>query len=342
MSVIVDLLGTTITPEEDAILTHDKATGVILFTRNIQDRNQLAKLLHDIHAINPNLITCVDHEGGYVQRIQRLGFRALPPARLYGDTYDLDAKTGLELSKRYGSIMAKDLLQFGIHMSFAPVLDIHGDNAIIAGLDRAFHEDPTIIAKLASAYIEGMHKAGMPSVGKHFPGHGYCSDDSHISMPKDTRSFDDINAHDLEPFKALIASGQLDAIMPAHITYPEVDGDNPAGFSTTWLQSILRDKLGFRGLIISDCLGMKGADIGDLNTRALKALSAGCNMLIAANQERPVLKAVLDAVPDDIHTHNMPYIEAFRAKIEVSKPQLEASESPQKETNSKQNPTDTI
>lgn len=342
MSVIVDLLGTTIAPEEEAILTHAKATGVILFTRNIQDRNQLAKLLHDIHAINPKLITCVDHEGGYVQRIQRLGFRALPPARLYGDTYDLDAHTGLELSKRYGGIMAKDLLQFGIHLSFAPVLDIHGDNAIIAGLDRAFHESPSIIAKLAGAYIEGMHEAGMPSVGKHFPGHGYCSDDSHISMPKDSRLFDEIRTHDLKPFEQLISSGRMDAIMPAHITYPYVDSENPAGFSSTWLQSILRDSLNFQGLIISDCLGMKGADIGDLNTRALKALNAGCNMLIAANQERPVLKAVLDAVPDDIHANNMPYIEAFRAKIKVSKPQLEASEPPQTKTSSIHNPTDTI
>lgn len=341
MSVIIDLLGEAIQPEEFELLTHPKASGVILFQRNIKNFNQLSALVKSIHETNPNLIISVDHEGGYIQRIVRLGFRSLPPARLYGEVYDLNPDTALKLAQQYGHIMADDLLKFGIHLSFAPVLDIHGTNTIIAGLDRAFHKDAEIITKLAGAFIDGMHEAGMPSVGKHFPGHGFCQADSHVSHPIDTRSLEELKASDLVPFTSLIQAKSLDAIMPAHITYPAVDEHFAAGYSSKWLREILRGELGFEGLIISDCLGMTGADIGDLLTRGTQAFTAGCNLVIAANQKRDVLKVFLDAIPNTFEEENQKYIQAFRQKINVQTPRgIKVPQSPTVDSGA--NPTETI
>ncbi|MCH9757180.1 MAG: beta-N-acetylhexosaminidase [Gammaproteobacteria bacterium] len=312
---MIDLMGPTISPEEIALLQHPNTSGVIIFTRNIKDREQLIALTEQIHTINPELTLFADHEGGYVQRIQRRGFRALPAAHVYGDVYDLNPDTGLQLAEQYGEHMARELRECGIHVSLAPVLDIHGPNPIIGGLHRAFHDKPETVTALTNAFIKGMHKAGMPSVGKHFPGHGFCTTDSHIDFPSDPRSLDELKACDLKPFTTLTESGVLDAVMPAHVKYPAVDSEYAAGYSSKWLHHILRDEIGFEGLIVSDCLGMTGADIGDLLTRGTQALNAGCNLLIAANQERPVLKAFLDALPTHYIEENQTYISNFKSKI---------------------------
>lgn len=315
MPVIIDLEAKTISPEERKLLKHPNTAGVIIFTRNIGTREELIQLTQEMRTINPNLTLFADHEGGYVQRVQRRGFQALPAAHVFGEAYDLDPSTGLKLAEQYGETMARELRECGIHASLAPILDIHGPNPIIGGLYRAFHEDPEVVTALAGAFINGMHKAGMPSVGKHFPGHGFCETDSHIGFPTDNRSFEALEACDLKPFTALSNSGQLDGVMPAHVTYPEVDSEHAAGYSSKWLQEILRDNIGFTGLIVSDCLGMTGADIGDLLTRGTQALDAGCNLLIAANQNRTVLKNLLDNLPSKYREENQGYIEAFKAKI---------------------------
>jgi beta-N-acetylhexosaminidase len=284
-TVIVDLAGYTITAQEQQLLLHPEVAGVLLFTRNIKNRQQLQQLTTAIHQLRSELFISIDHEGGFVQRIQRLGFRALPSARVLGEIYDTNPETGLAMATRYGKQMADDLIACGIDVSFAPVLDLHNDaSPIIGGLDRAFHTDPHIISTLAAAYIQGMHQAGMPAIGKHFPGHGSCFSDSHLALPINDKSMDELTASDLKPFIALIKAQQLDAVMPAHVVYTAVDAHFAAGYSTLWLQQILRSQLQFKGLVVSDCLGMKGADIGDLNTRAQQALTAGCDLLIACNQ----------------------------------------------------------
>ncbi|MDF1677555.1 MAG: beta-N-acetylhexosaminidase [Legionellaceae bacterium] len=315
VSVIIDLLGLTIADEEIELLKHPNTSGVILFTRNIKDREQLIALTQQIHAINPELILFIDHEGGYVQRIQRLGFRPLPAACIYGEVYDLNQAAGLKLAEQYGEHMAHELRQCGIHVGLAPVLDIHGPNPIIGGLYRAFHADPNTVTVLAAAFIKGMHHAGMPAIGKHFPGHGFCKTDSHIGFPSDERSLETLEACDLIPFKSLIDSSALDAVMPAHVTYPNIDATHAAGYSPMWLNDILREKMGFTGLIISDCLGMTGADIGDLLTRGKQALDAGCQLLIAANQTRPIIKDFLDTLPLHYQTSNEQHIARFKTKI---------------------------
>ncbi|NCT56637.1 MAG: beta-N-acetylhexosaminidase [Legionella sp.] len=316
MSAIVDLLGLEILPEEHAILNHPNTSGVLLFARNIgPTREAILSLVDSIHAARPELIVFIDQEGGNVVRISRRGFRSIPAAHVYGDAYDINSDAGLKLARKYGEMMAHDLLTCAIDVSLAPVLDVHGPSTIIGGLDRAFHADPNIVTALGGAFIEGMHAAGMPAVGKHFPGHGTCVADSHLAMPIDTRTRDELLMHDLKPFISLIKSKHLDGVMPAHITFPAIDPNYATGFSSYWLKTILREQLKFEGIIISDCLGMTGADIGSLLERSIHALEAGCDLLIAANQPRDRLLDCLNQLPTSIHQENTLYIEQFKQSM---------------------------
>ncbi len=312
---IVDLKGTEILEEEIPILKHPNVGALLLFTRNFSNPQQLKNLIAEVRAIRPDIFIAIDHEGGIVQRLQRNGFRSLPAARVYGDTYDINPETGIKLAQHFGEIMATELLAYGIDLSFAPVLDLHGCSDVIGKLDRAFHADPEVVVKLATAFIEGMNKAGMPSVGKHFPGHGSVTSDSHITQPMLDKSAEDLRNTDLKPFIKLISQNKLDAVMPAHVTYTAIDPVAPAGFSKIWLDTVLRKELQFPGLVISDCLGMAGADIGNMNTRANQALQAGCEMLIVCNQSRELLYTVLQTVTFKQTEESLQRIEAFKSKM---------------------------
>lgn len=312
---IIDLLGTDILEEEKILLQHDKVGGLLLFTRNFKNPEQLQKLVADVHSIRPDIMIAIDHEGGIVQRFQRHGFRSLPAARVYGDVYDINPEVGIQLAKQYGQVMAEDVLQYGIDLSLAPVLDVHDVSTIIAGLDRAFHRDPDVIAKLAGAFIDGMNQAGMPAVGKHYPGHGSIVSDSHISMPVSAASKTELLNKDLKPFITLMGAHKLSGVMPAHVTYSRIDPHHAAGFSKIWLKDILCNELHFNGLVISDCLGMAGADIGDLSMRARQALAAGCHMLIVCNQSRPVMMDLLQAVTWEQTPEDLERIEKFKSRM---------------------------
>lgn len=292
---MIDLLGPKILEEEMPILQHDKVGSVLLFTRNFENTQQLQQLTQAIHDIRPDIFIALDQEGGNIQRFQRHGFRALPAARVYGDVYDLNPDTGLKLAGQYGELMANDLLSYGIDLSLAPVLDLHDVSDIIAKLDRAFHHRPEVVAAIGLAFIQGMRKAGMPNVGKHFPGHGRIVSDSHLELPISSASKDSLYCQDLLPFTDLMQQQALDAVMPAHVVYKSIDPHWPTGFSKIWLQNILRQELKFQGLVLSDCLSMAGADIGTMDMRVQKALEAGCDMLIVCNQPRRELYALLQS-----------------------------------------------
>jgi beta-N-acetylhexosaminidase len=310
---MVDIEGTELSEIERQILIQPNVGSVILFTRNFISPEQLQKLIGAIQETNPNLFIAVDHEGGNVQRFQRQRFRSIPAARTYGAVYDKHREAGIEYARDYGEIMAKDLLAHGIDLSLAPVLDVHDDkSSVIAGLDRAFHAEPDAIINLAAAFIEGMNTVGMPAVGKHFPGHGSIVSDSHIAKPVSHASMEELMAKDLKPFIELIHQGLLTAVMPAHVTYEAIDKENPAGFSKIWLQDILRAQLGFKGLVLSDCLSMKGADIGNLTTRAEKALDAGCDMLIVCHQPRELLLELVQTIAVEQTQESATRIVAFK------------------------------
>jgi beta-N-acetylhexosaminidase len=280
--VMLDVVGTTLTTDDIRRLQHPLVGGVILFARNFENCEQLKALTASIHQVRqPPLLIAVDHEGGRVQRF-RDGFTKIPPMREFGHIWDKDRKKANALAEEAGWILAAELRAHGVDFSFTPILDMdYGDSLVIG--DRAFHRNTNAINELAFHLMLGLKKGGMEAVGKHFPGHGFVVADSHVSIPVDEREFDQIAQNDMQPFRQMIDEG-LPAIMPAHVIYPKVD-DKPAGFSERWLQKVLRERLGFNGVIFSDDLSMEGASVGgDVTARSLAALHAGCDMILLCNR----------------------------------------------------------
>jgi beta-N-acetylhexosaminidase len=263
-------------------LRHPLVGGVILFARNYQAPEQVLALTREIRALRePRLLIGVDHEGGRVQRF-RTGFSRIPAMRTLGRMWDEDPQRALAAAGAIGDVIAAELSASGVDFSFTPVLDL--DYGVCAAIgDRALHADPEAVCQLAGALIAGLRRRGVQSVGKHFPGHGFVSEDSHVAFPVDARPLAQIESRDLLPYRRLIPAG-LGAVMPAHVIYPAVD-DRPAGFSRVWLQHVLRGQLAFQGLIFSDDLSMEAASVaGGITERAQAALAAGCDMVLACNR----------------------------------------------------------
>jgi beta-N-acetylhexosaminidase len=293
-AVMLDLAGLALSAEERERLHHPATGGVILFARNFESARQLRALTTEIRAQRPELLIAVDHEGGRVQRFQE-GFTRIPPMRLLGERWEADAGGARALAESIGYVIAVELRAHGVDFSFAPVLDIDFGSSSVIG-DRAFSDEPTVIAALAGAFVAGVSAGGAASVGKHFPGHGYVRADSHVDVPVDPRTLAEIQATDLYPYRELVAQG-LAAVMPAHVVYPKVDS-KPAGFSRVWLQDILRGRLKFDGMIFSDDLSMEGASTaGGPAARALAAVEAGCDMALVCNAPEAAVK-VLEALKD--------------------------------------------
>lgn len=277
--VLLDVAGTSLDGDDIRRIQHPLTGGVILFARNYQDRAQLCALTAEIHAAKPGVVIAVDHEGGRVQRFKTDGFTTLPPMRQLGTLWDSDVLAATRIATDIGFILAAELRACGVDLSFTPVLDLdYGASSIIG--DRAFHHDARVVALLAKSLNHGLSLAGMANCGKHFPGHGYAKADSHIAVPVDDRSLATILASDAAPYDWLGLG--LAGVMPAHVIYPEVDS-HPAGFSKKWL-TILREQMGFTGVIFSDDLSMEGASVaGTVVDGAKAALHAGCDMVLICN-----------------------------------------------------------
>lgn len=279
--IMLDVLGTSLTAEDKELLQHPLVGGLILFTRNYESPEQIAQLTADIRrAANKPIIIAVDHEGGRVQRF-RDGFSLIPAMGKIWNFADKNVIKAQALAKQSAILMALEVQAVGIDISFAPILDIDDISAVIG--DRAFHKNPEVVCQLASAFVDGLHLVGMKATGKHFPGHGSVEADSHIDLPIDLRSRDEIFSLDMLPFKTLINNNKVDALMPAHVIFPDIDSE-AVGFSPYWLKDVLRDELGFKGVIFSDDLSMEGAAcVGGYVERAEAAQQAGCDMLLLCN-----------------------------------------------------------
>lgn len=294
--LIIDIAGKSLTDIDRDRLAHPLVGGIILFARNWESREQLLQLCADIKRVKEDLLICVDHEGGRVQRFKTDGFTHIPPMRVLGEMWMDDGKgrkhregsgamRAMNAATAAGYVLGCELRACGVDFSFTPVLDLdYGESSVIG--DRSFHRDPRVVATLAKSLMHGLLQAGMGNCGKHFPGHGFVKADSHTDMPVDKRKLKKILSEDAAPYPWL--SSVLTAVMPAHVIYPKVDA-LPAGFSKIWLQDILRGELRYDGAIFSDDLSMEAArridgEVISYTEAAIRALNAGCDMVLLCNQ----------------------------------------------------------
>jgi len=327
--VVLDIAGTSLTKADRRRLKHPLTGGLILFARNWVDRRQLTDLTAEIKAVRPDLLICVDHEGGRVQRFRSDGFTALPAMRVLGEMWMHDPLAATDAATALGFVLAGELRACGVDLSFTPVLDLdHGGSSVIG--DRAFHRDARVVTLLAKSVMHGLLRAGMAHCGKHFPGHGFVKADSHVAVPVDKRSLKTILADDARPYEWLSTS--LAGVMPAHVIYPKVD-HRPAGFSERWLKDILRGQFAFTGAIFTDDLSMEGARHLDGATltyaeAAALALQAGCDLVLLCNQSLDggaaidALLAGLDRAAEEGHWQPDPDSERRRLALLPQTPPL--------------------
>jgi len=288
--ITLDVIGLELNAEDRRRILHPLTGGIILFGRNFSNRQQLTKLTSAIKKLRPDVLISIDHEGGRVQRAKTDGFTHLPAMRKLGELWGGKSKSrhlaesaaiAMAAATACGYVLATELRACGVDFSFTPVLDLDFDRSGVIG-DRSFGRDPQVVFALAKSLNEGLRLAGMANCGKHFPGHGWAEADSHVAIPVDQRSLKEILDDDAKPYEWLDLS--LASVMPAHVIYPKVD-QNPAGFSKIWLHSILRQELGFEGVIFSDDLSMEGASVaGSVVKGAEMALEAGCDAVLICNR----------------------------------------------------------
>ena len=320
--LMVDIAGTGLGAEDRELLQHPLIGGVILFTRNYADPEQLGVLVADIHALRtPPLLVAVDQEGGRVQRF-RDGFTRLPPARFFGAVYEHDPAAARRLAESSAWLMAAELRAAGVDLSFAPVLDLDYGRSVVIG-DRALHHTLKAVAELGRAWLLGMRRAGMAATAKHFPGHGAVNGDSHYVLPVDERPLDEIRRRDLSPYTQLIRL-ELLSVMMAHVVYPAMDR-RPASLSRRWIEGELRARMDFKGAVFCDDLSMRAVEAaGGPVERARAALAAGCDMLPVSNN-RAAVQALLSELGSYKHPMSQWRLARLHGGLPITLEDLHAS-----------------
>lgn len=302
--LIVSIHGYQLSEDEINILQNAYIGGVILFANNHQTVEQLEALTSEIKKCaleaNKNIMIMVDHEGGYLQRF-RTDFTAVPSEKVLGEIYDINPATALQYAYQLGTTVGAELQKAGVDIILGPVVDLDRGNAVISGFDRAYHADPIVVTEIATSYIEGIQTSDIHVTLKHFPGHGANVGDSHTIEPIDERTLEEISTLDLLPFQNLIEKNLVEAIMPAHIKYTNVDSEHTAGTSKIWLQDVLRGELHFEGVIISDCLSMTGAGNKDPIDKILSVLEYG-DLALLSHQSTEEYSQILNTLQEQQYT----------------------------------------
>jgi beta-N-acetylhexosaminidase len=290
--VCIGFDGLTLPPDAAALLA-DGVRSVIYFTRNHADPAQLRALSDSVRrAAGRETLITVDQEGGRVQRFRGEGFTTLPSARSIG-------ADGEDAAHEAGATVARDLRALGVRMNLAPVLDVDSNPANPVIGDRSFARDPAVVAACGVAYAAGMRTGGVAACGKHFPGHGDTNVDSHLDLPRLSHSMERLERVELAPFRAAVRAG-IDAIMTAHVVFEAIDPQVPATLSRAVVTGLLRERLGFDGLVFTDDFEMQAiADRFEIGEAAVRAVEAGCDLVLVchrADRQRRAVEALAQAI----------------------------------------------
>ncbi len=285
--------------------------GVILFKRNVRDPGQLRTLVAELYSLAPPgcpLIVSVDQEGGRVQRL-RDPWTQWPPMRRLGEAGDAAQSEAL------GQALARELLECGFTLDFAPVVDVDSNPANPVIGDRSFGRDPELVAMHAAALVRGLQGAGVAACAKHFPGHGDTSVDSHLDLPRIDHDLDRLRRLELPPFAAMVEA-EVASLMSAHVLFPKLDAKRPGTFSPAVMR-LLREELGYAGLVFTDDLEMGAiAKHWGPRDRAILPLEAGCDALLVCHQAdlRDEMLGVLERAPDALVEASLERMIAFKRK----------------------------
>ena len=286
--------GTTLTAEEAAFFRDVKPWGFILFKRNIADPNQVRALTAALRETvgRPDAPILIDQEGGRVARLGAPHWKKYPPGRAYGALVANDPLVAREITRLGARLIAHDLLDLGINVDCVPVLDVPDPQGHEIIGDRAYGDTPEQVATLGRAAAEGLLAGGVLPIIKHIPGHGRAMSDSHLELPVVKAKLAELDARDFAPFRVL---SDMPMAMTAHVVYTAIDRNRPATTSKKAIKKIIRESIGFDGLLMSDDLSMKALS-GDFRQRAKDSLAAGCDVVLHCNGDMAEMKAVMSGV----------------------------------------------
>ena len=298
-AVLYGLAGPRVAPDEHAFFAAAQPLGFILFGRNVETPAQVRALTAELRAIvgRADAPILIDQEGGRVQRLKPPHWRSAPPAARFGVLYRRDAATGLEATRLNAQLIGQELIDLGITVDCAPVLDLSFPGAHDVIGDRAFDRDPAIVAALGAAYCDGLRAAGVTPVIKHVPGHGRALVDSHRELPTLSEAAETLMATDFAPFRQVGGGAGSDRCwaMTAHIVCQTYDASAPVTQSARAIARVIRGAIGFDGVLVSDDLSMEALS-GDVATRARTALAAGCDAVLHCTGDLADMRAADDAI----------------------------------------------
>ncbi len=301
LACIFALSGMEVSEAERALFRAAKPFGFILFKRNIDNPAQVKALVHDLKGIvGRDCPVLVDQEGGRVARLCPPHWRDYPPMKDFGDLYLIAPEQALENLRFETFRLADDLVDLGINVDCAPVLDILVDGAHDIVGDRSFSDAPEIVARLGLSACRHFLRSGVTPIIKHIPGHGRARADSHLELPRVGTSYDVLSNTDFAPFRDIAASdvGRAVWAMTAHIVFDDVDADHPVSVSEQAIENVIRTDIGFDGILIADDLDMKALDCyGGVSEKAMASLNAGCDLALYCAGELSKMEELAENLP---------------------------------------------